>query len=157
MTTKKILVCLDDSDNAMRAVEFIAETFAPVHEITLFSVLPDTAAICDMESPSLTPYCVSQKGVFCNLEDKKKQLIHLADEKAREILVTAGFNEKNVKTKTQTTGKGVAGDILKEAAEGYDTIVMGRRGLSGIKEFLLGSVSQKVIHGSKNISLVLVE
>jgi nucleotide-binding universal stress UspA family protein len=100
---------------------------------------------------------VSQKGVFCNLEDKKKQLIHLADEKAREILVTAGFNEKNVKTKTQTTGKGVAGDILKEAAEGYDTIVMGRRGLSGIKEFLLGSVSQKVIHGSKNISLVLVE
>jgi nucleotide-binding universal stress UspA family protein len=33
---------------------------------------------------------------------------------------------------------------------------MGRRGLSGIKEFFLGSVSQKVLQSAKAVSVVLV-
>jgi nucleotide-binding universal stress UspA family protein len=43
---------------------------------------------------------------------------------------------------------GLAGDsILSEAKlGGYDLIVMGRRGFSPLKELLLGSVSQAVIH-----------
>ena len=52
--------------------------------------------------------------------------------------------------------KGVARDILAEAQSGYDTIVLGRRGLSSIAEFLIGSVSQKVLHGAKDVSIVLV-
>jgi len=34
---KKILVAFDDSENAMRAVEFIATSFTKEKEITLFS------------------------------------------------------------------------------------------------------------------------
>jgi nucleotide-binding universal stress UspA family protein len=33
---------------------------------------------------------------------------------------------------------------------------MGRRGLSGIKEFFLGSVSQKVVQGVKSASVMVV-
>jgi nucleotide-binding universal stress UspA family protein len=50
----------------------------------------------------------------------------------------------------------VAGDILAEAQSGYDTIVMGRRGLSGIAEFFIGSISQKVLHHAKDASVILV-
>ena len=36
---KKILVAIDDSENALRAVEFVANTFTPDNRITLFNVL----------------------------------------------------------------------------------------------------------------------
>lgn len=45
---------------------------------------------------------------------------------------------------------GAAGDeILRETREtGADVVVMGKRGLGGIKGLLLGSVSDRVAHGS---------
>ena len=79
---RKILVAFDDSKNAMRAVQFVAETFSPDNKITLLSVLQNTAALCEMNSPELTPYFVSQQDSFCILEDKKKGLVEDAIEKA---------------------------------------------------------------------------
>ncbi|GAF83586.1 unnamed protein product, partial [marine sediment metagenome] len=76
--------------------------------------------------------------------------------KAKEILQKAGFDEKNITIKLSNRKKGVARDIIDEAHSGYDTVVMGKRGLSGIKEFFLGSVSQKVLHGAKDLSVLLV-
>ena len=153
---QNILVAFDDSENAMRAVEFIATSFTKEHKITLFSVIPDTAAICDMNSPSLTPYFVSKQATFCALEDQKKELVDEALQKARGLLMKAGFEEKNIDIKVQKK-KGVARDILDEARSGYDTIVLGRRGFSGIREFILGSVSQKVFNAARDISVMVVD
>ena len=153
---KKLLVAFDDSENAMRAVEFLSESFRPDHEITLFSVVPDTAAICDMNSPELTPHFLAQQGSFCLLEDKKRELIATAQEKARELLRKAGYGADQISLKIQTKKKGVASDIVDEARSGYDAVVMGRRGISGIREFLLGSISQKVLHLSGSLSVILV-
>ena len=154
---QKILVAFDDSENAMRAVEFIATSFTKEQEITLFSVIPNTAAICDMNSPSLTPYFISKQTEFCILEDQKKELVNEALQKAKELLLKAGFEEKNITIKVETRKKGVVRDIINEANSGYDTVVLGRRGLSGIKDFILGSVSQKVLHLAKDISVILVD
>ena len=152
---KKILVALDESENAMRAVEYIAKSFTPDHGVTLIHVTLDTAAICNMNSPELTPYFTSQQINFCALEDKKKELVGKAMDKAKGLLIKAGFQEAKITTKIKTREKGVARDILAEAQSGYNTIVMGRRGLSGIAEFFIGSVSQKVLHSAENISVVL--
>jgi nucleotide-binding universal stress UspA family protein len=152
---KKILVALDESQNAMRAVEYIARSFTADHEVTLFHVALDTAAICNMNSPELTPYFTAQQITFCSLEDKKKELVRKAMDEARTRLIGVGFQEKKITTKIETRKKGVARDILAEAQSGYDTIVMGRRGLSGVSEFLMGSVSQKVLNNARGISVVL--
>lgn len=154
---QKILVAFDDSENAMRAVEFIAESFTKEHKITLFSIIPDTAALCDMNSPGLTPYFISHQVTFCALEDQKKELVNEALQKAKEVLLKAGFEEKNITIKVQTKKKGIARDILNEAHSGYDTIVLGRRGLSGVKEFILGSVSQKVLHSARDMAVIVVD
>ena len=153
---QKILVAIDDSENAMRAVDFIAKSFTPDHRITLFSVILDTPAICDLNSPSLTPYFLGQKAAFCELEDQNTAHIKQALQRARELLIKAGFGEKDVTTKMEAKKKGVARGIIDEANSGYDVIVLGRRGLSGIKEFFLGSVSQKVLQSAKTVSVVLV-
>jgi nucleotide-binding universal stress UspA family protein len=141
----------------MRSVEFIAQSFTHDNEITLYSVLPDTAAICEMYSPELTPYFLSQRDAFCSIEEAKKDLVEGAIKRAKDLLRKAGFEEKNVTVKMETQKKGIARDIINEASSGYDVVVLGRRGLSGIKEFLLGSISQKVLHSSKNVSVLLVD
>ena len=152
----KVLVALDDSDNAGRAVEYVAKNFSPDHEVTLFSVMPDTQMLCNINSPELTPYFWSQRNVFCSLEDKKKELIEAAANRAKDVLLKAGFKKDRVTVKVQARKKGIARDIVAEAESGYGTIVMGRRGLSGIKEFVMGSVSQKVLHLVKDASIVIV-
>lgn len=152
----RILVAFDDSENAMRAVEYIVKYFTTDKKITLFNITQDTAALCDMNSPELTPYFKSQQSSFCALEDKKKSLVDSALQKAREKLMAAGFEDKNVTIKAESKKKGVARDIAKEAQSGYNTVVLGRRGQSGIKDFLLGSVSQKVFHLVKDISVLVV-
>jgi nucleotide-binding universal stress UspA family protein len=154
---QKILVALDDSRNAMRTVEFIARTFSPIeNDITLFSVIPDTAALCDMNSPELTPYFLSQHSSFSLLEAQKKQLIDEALQQAKDILVKAGFTADRIHFKIQTKKRGIARDIIEEAHDGYAIVVLGRRGLSGVQEFILGSVSQKVIHSIRDISVLIV-
>jgi nucleotide-binding universal stress UspA family protein len=153
---KKVLVAIDDSENAIRAVEFIANSFTTDNKITLFNVIPDTAALCEMNSPELTPYFKSQQSSFCLLEEKKKELVNQAVQKAKNILMDAGFDENNITVKSGFKKSGVARDIVKEAESGYNVIVLGRRGLSGIKDFILGSVSQKVFNLAKDISVLVV-
>ena len=87
--SKKVMVAFDDSDNALRAVEYIAKLVAKDCRITLFSVLPDTAAICEMHGPELTPYFKAQQDSFCALEEKKKEILTAAQMKARKLLLTA--------------------------------------------------------------------
>lgn len=154
--SQKILIAVDDSDNAMRAVDYVAKAFTRENDITLFSVLVDTAAICDMNSPELIPYFTSQQTAFCSLEDKKKELISRALDNARKRLVNSGFDEKRITVSSETKKRGVARDIIDEAHKGYDTLVIGRRGISGLKEFFLGSISQKIVNTVKDLSIVLV-
>jgi nucleotide-binding universal stress UspA family protein len=154
---ERLLVAFDDSDNAMRAVEYVASRFSKENQVTLFSIVPDTAALCDMNSPSLIPYFVEKQAIFCGLEDQKKELINEAMQRAKELLVKAGFEEKNIALKVQTKNKGVVRDIIDEAHSGYDTIVLGRRGLSGVKDFIFGSVSQKLLHLAKDVSIIVVD
>ncbi len=154
---KNILVALDDSENAMAAVESLAENFTPDHNVTIFSVVQDTAAVCEMYSPELSPHFMAERRDFCSLDHIKKELINEAQQKAKEILVQAGFSEENINSKVENSKKSVAKDIIMEAKSGYGTVVLGRRGLSGIQEFLLGSVSNKVVNSAKNVSVFVVD
>ena len=153
---KKVLIAFDDSDNAMRAVQHVADTYRTDNKITLFSVVPDTADICRMDSKELTPYFKSQQTAFCTLENKKKDLLEEAMGKAKKILIEAGFDEKNIKTQISNKKNGIARDIVAEADSGYDEIVIGRRGISGIKELFMGSISQKVLNLAKEASVSIV-
>lgn len=153
---EKILIAFDDSTNAMRAVEHVARFLNTSSKITLFSVLEDTATLFNMNSPELTAYFLAQQESFEALEEKRKGLVDEALEKAKVILLNAGFPEEHIRIKTQYKKEGIARDIINEAEDGYDLIVMGRRGLSGIKEFLIGSVSNKVLHSIKDVSTLIV-
>jgi len=154
--SQKVMIAFDDSENALRAVEYAAKVLAKDCRVTLFSVVQDTASICDLQSPELTPYFKSQQDSFCLLEQKKHELLSVAQAKAKAMLVANGFPEDHIRMKTEAKKRGIARDISTEAHMGYDLLVVGRRGLSGIKEFFMGSVSQKVLGLAQDIPILIV-
>lgn len=155
--SKKILIALDDSENAQRAVNAVAETFARNSHITLFSVAMDTEALCKMNSPALIPYFKSQQSAFCTMEDKKRELVEAALQQAKETLINKGFAEANIVTKHENLKDGVARDIIREAEDGYDVVVIGRGGNAGIRDFFFGSTSQKVLNAARSVSVFIIK
>lgn len=155
--SKKILIAFDDSENAQRAVNAVAETFARDSRITLYSVAMDTEALCKMNSPALIPYFKSHQSAFCTMADKKKELVETAMQQAKETLINKGFEETNINTKHEDLQEGVARDIIHEAEDGYDVVVIGRGGTSGIRDFFFGSTSQKVLNAARDVSIFIIK
>ena len=72
-------------------------------------------------------------------------------------LVDAGFDPEKITEKIVTSDFSCAGVIVKEAAKGgYSAIAVGRRGISKVEEFLMGRVSNKVIHGGRHHTVWVV-
>jgi nucleotide-binding universal stress UspA family protein len=71
-----------------------------------------------------------------------KALLNESESKAKELGVTKIYTIRE---------EGNAAEKILETAnnKGIDTIVLGSRGLSAAKEFLLGSMSHKVSHHAK--------
>jgi len=158
----KILVCLDKSEGAMQAVDYVGKILGASSsgfEVTLFHVITDSAAL---------PHEFGEYGVVRDLE---QEWIEMAEKRAREEelamesvlesagmrLVKAGFDPARVSRKiVRGVGK-KAGIIAEEAQQGgYDTIVVGRRGLSKVQEFIMGRVSNKVIDLAKDRTVWVV-
>jgi len=154
----KILVAVDASENSMRAVKYVAKGMNPRASVTLFSVIPAPTKACELDGASLTPLFRKHRQAFCALETTKKDRVKVFTEKAKKVLVEGGFSSKDVATKIRKAKVGIARDILKEAQAGkYDTLVIGRRGISGIKQFVLGSVSEKIVKFVKKVSVIVVD
>lgn len=155
---RKTLVAVDESKNSMKAVDYVPKRMQTTGMVTLFSVIPDPTAACGLDSAALTPLFEENRQTFCAIEGTKKDSVKAFMEKAKQALVMGGFASKDITIKIRKKKVGIARDILKEAQHRkYDTLVIGRRGLSGIKQFLFGSVSNKVVQLAKNLSVIIVD
>lgn len=130
---KKILVPVDGSANSFGAVKkagSLAEKYNG--RVTLLHVIavPFSTAIF---SPELGA-TVSQN-IFNELENEGNQ-----------VLLRAKMEFAQTPVSTVLRRGHPAMEIIQESKNGYDLIIMGSRGLGEIKGFLLGSVSDRVVH-----------
>lgn len=133
----KVLLALDGSDGAMRAVDYVATTLGG----------------SDLEV-KLTNVVRGEDEEY--LEEVKREMIAVFEE-GKSRLMKSGFEKHQVTTKTITGAYSRAEAIVQEANEGgYGTIVVGRRGLSRVKEFFMGRVSNKVIQLAKKHAVWVV-
>lgn len=158
---QKILVALDSSEGAWRAVEYVARTFGqtPGVEVTLLNILTglppafwdDGHILQDKEREA------RQRLVGQWQADQEKAWQGLVA-KAKERLVAASIPAAGVASKFKPKYYDVAEDIINEAVSaGCSTIVMGRRGLGKAKALLLGSVTTKVVQNAKGVAVTIVE
>ena len=74
------------------------------------------------------------------------------------MLLNTGIPESQLKTRLIDGTRDAASDILKEARSGdYGTIIVGRRGRSGVKEFFMGSVTSKVLQDCAGMAVWIVQ
>ena len=132
---RKILVALDGSEHAEKALDFavdLAEKYSA--EVVLLSIVPYT----DLVLVSMVPSSIKEESYLIKLRDYYKEVLSKALRKTMKI-------RPNLKVSTKLTEGQPADKIVETVKEGsFDIIVMGSRGMSGIKEFLLGSVSHRV-------------
>ena len=153
---EKILVPVDGSDRAINTVKYIARN-EPFHNMRIvlfhvFSAVPES--YWDMEN-NISTRAIAKQARAWEQSQKKLAIDHM--ERAKGLLEKSGIPGAAIQMEIQRRKKGIARDIVNEAKSGYDTIVMGRRGLSGIKDFFLGSISQKVLNLARDVSIVLVD
>jgi nucleotide-binding universal stress UspA family protein len=157
---QKILIALDSSKGAWRAVEYVAKAFGGTQavQVTLLHILSGLPpAFWDDGHILAEKERESRQRLKANWqEDQEKKWLTLV-KKARDRLTTAGIPEDAVVNKFKPKYFDVAEDILREAQTGsFDTIVMGRRGLGTAKSLLLGSVTQKVVQNAKGRAVTIV-
>ncbi len=139
---KKILVPVDGSENSMKALEKACEV----------GVLQDSEILilAVVNSQRDNPYIVDQ--------DYTSELSKQNITRGEEILKEAKkkFDKYKGKVETRLRNGEIADTIIDIAEdEGYDLIIMGRRGMNISSRSLLGSVSNKVLNYANTSVLVV--
>ncbi|MFZ0451701.1 MAG: universal stress protein [Desulfatiglandaceae bacterium] len=124
--SKKVLVAMDGSDASIRTVDYLGETLRNCDcDVTLIHVI---------------------RGEEKDFMEKAKKRITPVFSMATSHLESWGFGPSHISTKIITGAVSRAGSIVREAEEGgYGTIAVGRRGISQVREFAFGRVSNKVV------------
>lgn len=155
MLWTNVLLAYDNSQTALRAVEYVGQMFTKVEgvKVTLFSVyekVPDY----DMVD---THFTKQVKGRIQALE-REKESGRLQMDEAKSHLLRLGFADDQIHIKYIEKQKSIPKQIIDEVKTGqYGTVVVGRRGENNIKNMLFGSVSGSVIGNLTGATICVVE
>ncbi len=138
---KKMLVCLDGSDDSIKALDFAVEMANKIGaEITLLEVV---------ESGRNIP------GYYNLSANEDQELATLmAEQKIDKLLPKVAELKTTFDRKIET---GHPAEKILEVSENdkYDLVVLGSHGSNALTRFLVGSVSTKVMHHAKVPVLVV--
>ncbi len=147
----KLLVCTDGSEHSKKALEKALEIAGgcSVDEVAIINVYEEIRIPQAMtDRISIAPEDAKR---FEKLEELDKE-----EQKAMLDEAAGSFKQKNIKVKTLAECGHPAETIARTAEEGgYDMIIIGSRGLGGLKKYLLGSVSNSVLQEAKTSVLVV--
>ncbi|MFC1579469.1 universal stress protein [Thermodesulfobacteriota bacterium] len=151
--SKKVLICVDRSGNALRAVDHVAFMLSGTDcQITLFNAMRDLKRMVPEEVVEEAPELEKL------WKEKAAREVGETMKKAKAILLEAGIPEEQISKRVVQGTRSPGDDIIKEAKEkGYGTIVMGRRGISGFKEFVFGSVTKKILNQATGFVVWIVQ
>ena len=152
---KRILLAVDGSDRSFETVRYVAK-IPPFHkmQVVLFYVYRGVPQ--NYSDLGKTPQFKQSVTSARAWEAQQKEALKEHSKKVTQILLNAGFPKEAVSVKIRHRKKGIARDIIKEAHEGYDFIVVGRKSTGKIREIALGSVATKLVEKISFNTLVVV-
>lgn len=140
---RKLLIALDGSAQSFEAVRYTSRVLPPGKmKVVLFHVksqIPES--FWDIErDPSFRHRLAPVTAWVLQQEKVMEEFM----ERSREVLVDQGIPREAVQVKIQGREVGIARDIAREARADYDAVVMGRWGMSKIKDLVWGSIANKL-------------
>ena len=151
----KILLAVDGSDQAFKAVRYVSRLFLPNRmEVVLFHVMTKIPEnFWDIEKEPADGHKVatlSARGL------KQKNEIQEFMTRTRQLFLDQNFPEDAVSIKIQAKKTGIARDIIYESYNDYDGVVVGRWGMSLLQDFLWGSIANKLMGRLTHVPLCVV-
>ncbi|MGC9195534.1 MAG: universal stress protein [Syntrophobacteraceae bacterium] len=146
---KNILIAVDGSSHSLDALNYVVFQCRGLKtKVNLLNVFPMASdeLVCQINMDGEFKRSILEK--YYEFNRQCEQLARDEIERAKDILIELGMAPQYISGVPQMWQSGIARDILKEARKGYDAVVVGRRGISRIEAFLLGSVSSKVVQAS---------
>jgi nucleotide-binding universal stress UspA family protein len=152
---RKVLLTFDGSDHAFHAINYVSK-LAPFHKMKIvlfnvFSSIPES--YLDLEKD---PQFSRVAREVRSWEMQQKKEIQNAMENARQKLLHSGFLPNSVSVMIQNRKEGIARDIIKEAQNGYNAIIIGRRGTGTYKEIIVGSVAKKIVERMTFLPVLMI-
>lgn len=148
----KLLVCVDGSENSKKCVEVTAKMIddCKVNEVTLIHVHESAQYFPDYWQGKY-PFTREEKEQFTKLDKRVKEERQKIFNEPLKLL-----KEKNIKVNT-TFKVGHPAEIIANTAdsEGFDIVVIGRRGSGGVKKLFMGSISSTVLQMVKTNILIV--
>lgn len=163
MDPKKILIAVDASDNAARAVTYVAELLggSTGFSITLLYIeRPPNRDLYPDEASWVEAGQTQELHVRTFLQQAKSNLTGqgISPDAVTISYVPHCQSPVNPTAQQCSIGTSIARDILKvQQQEDFGTLVIGRRGVSRAEEFLFGSVTTKVTHLAKDCTVWVVQ
>ncbi|HYY29082.1 MAG TPA: universal stress protein [Chthoniobacterales bacterium] len=149
LTYKQILVPIDFSEQSRRSVSYAAR-FASRYNATL-------QLLHVLEIPD---YSLAHRQYRPESADRHKPELDAAEDDARENLAAIEDQLRNRGNKVETYLRvGCPFDEIVQMAKhlGVDLIILGSRGLTGLKHLLLGSTAERVVEHARCPVLVVKE
>jgi nucleotide-binding universal stress UspA family protein len=131
----KILVPVDGSQNSLRALDhaiYLAKKIGA--DITAMNVIENPPTVYVESQKLLNDLLAKFRAESAKILDNCKQIAEKSDVKIGTIIAE---------------GDAASSIVGYAHNEGFDTIIIGMRGLGRFKEMVLGSISNKVLHHAK--------
>lgn len=151
----KILLAYDGSDRALDSVRYIGDVFPKDRtEVVVFYVETKIPrSFWHMERTLDFRYQTPQ--IRAAMAERKKK-INQTMENARQILTDMGIPEASVELRVHIKIRGIAHDIIEESHQGYNAIVIGRKGHNRFKDFFINTLPMRLLGKIKAIPLIVV-
>ena len=152
---KKIMIAVDDSRHSKNAVRYIARLSGRIEDlaVVLFTVQPMISQFLVDEARKKV---ASQKELKAVMEKNAATAMDLL-ESYRKAMVEQGVDSSRIQLVTHPRKLDIAKDTIEYAQEGrFDALVIGRRGISGLQELFMGSVSSNIAQNSNVIPVWIV-
>ena len=150
--SKNVLLTVDNSENAMRAVDHAGFLLSGTDvNVTVFHSKRDLRRYVPAEVLEEFP------GVQKFWQKKAGDVVAPYMKKARAMLIRAGLAENQISVKMVDGTRSAARDILEEAEENaIGTIILGRKGSSAVKDYAMGSITRKVLDRASDMAVCIV-
>jgi nucleotide-binding universal stress UspA family protein len=154
--SKKLLIAVDGSPHSLKAVSYVALNCAAVNpRINLMYVISTAPeAFWDFEKGGF--FKRKMRAKYTDWKKNEEKAAEAFLDEARKLMLQAKIKEEDINIIHRKRLVGVARDIISESSEGYDALVLGRRGSSKMEDHFPGSVSYKIAQGVENTPIWVI-
>jgi len=151
----KVLVAVDGSTHALEAVRYVA-TVLPMAttEVVLCHVANELPELFDDLNDNPL-YRTKTPAIKEWIADHRHTVSHFM-EQARDLLEGAGMAPDAVTVKYLPLRLGVCQDLIRETYQGYSAVVVGRAGMSRIKDIVFKSAAVHLASKVRHIPVIVV-